>query len=362
MKIKEMNNSLKVTISNPEPKPLLEEIDVYVDKAEDKTAKSGVLFKEYTLSDSTGTITAKMFYGKNGVDTGMAFMVPGNVVKMTLKGEIFAGKPSYLVEKVTGIIPEAKKSDYQISIMPDIDRMQKYMVDMMKWLCEQDENYRIVLENTILLNDETYHKFMVWPAAIHHHHACKHGLLMHTFEVMRTAKRLAEVYVCEGVPIDLPFLMLAALLHDFGKIKEYNFDEETEVIEMSDDSGRNGHIVYMMDLLSKLMTESEAAEMAENNTWFKGYYEQVKNSDKKEFLDDLFRARLKQAIGSHHGKPEYGSPVEMETIEDYILNSADGISASMYTVRYNLVGVPAGATSDRIFELGNARLWNWRTN
>ena len=41
-------------------------------------------------------------------------------------------------------------------------------------------------------------------------------------------------------------------------------------------------------------------------------------------------ALLKHLILSHHGKKEYGSPMDMNTPEAYILNKADDLSAAMY--------------------------------
>ena len=42
---------------------------------------------------------------------------------------------------------------------------------------------------------------------------------------------------------------------------------------------------------------------------------------------------MKHCIFAHHGKKEYGSPIEPHCPEAYILNIADGLSAEMF--RYN---------------------------
>lgn len=356
MKIKEYLTNLKVTIENPNPETIKEDTAVLVKSCTDKTSKTGTLYKEFELSDDTGVIYAKMFYGKKTSSQSMAYLVPGNVAKVSLKGEIFNGKPSFIVDSCYGVVEDANPADYQPSILPDVEMMKKYLDSVITEL-RNDRDSRIILDHTICKDKETYQKFLVWPAAIAHHHACKYGLLMHTVEVIQNAVGIAERMNAENGPVqaDIKLIKLAALLHDFGKLHEYKFDPDKEVIEMNDDCTRNGHIQFTTTLLSKIMTKREADKMASENPSFAKY---VSAAGEDEFLDsDLFKERLIQIIASHHGKLEYGSLTTMQAYEDYIVNFADGISATLYSVRFALIGLSDGETSGKIFTLDNGVVW-----
>ena len=60
--------------------------------------------------------------------------------------------------------------------------------------------------------------------------------------------------------------------------------------------------------------------------------EPVKTQEQLDYEHEAV-ALLKHIILAHHGQKEWGSPIDMNIPEAYILNRADEISAEMY--RYN---------------------------
>ena len=109
---------------------------------------------------------------------------------------------------------------------------------------------------------------------------------------------LCEKYDCRYKEIAI----LAAKLHDIGKIYELYYDGPFKYTLRGE---MEGHIVIGTEMLDKAFL------------------------DNPRFYSDDFIIRMKGCIVQHHGKLEYGSPREMRMEESFILNSADSIDATM---------------------------------
>lgn len=152
-----------------------------------------------------------------------------------------------------------------------------------------------------LFNDEKlYEDFCNAPAAKGVHHNYLHGLLEHSLAVCRIADAIAGQYE-DQVSRDL--LVTAALLHDIGKVAEFDF---SRAIEYSDQGRLLGHII-----LGEKMVSDAIDRLGQSGT---------------EFPEKL-RLQLLHLVVSHHGEREFGSPVEPHTLEGFILNHADNIDA-----------------------------------
>lgn len=136
------------------------------------------------------------------------------------------------------------------------------------------------------------------PAAKMMHHACVGGLLEHTLAVARLAESICALYPS----LDRSLLMTGALLHDLGKLKEFNFDSFP--FEYSDRGRLVGHMVLGIEMMQ----------------------EAIKNiSGFPEELAD----RLKHLILSHHGRYEFGSPSLPMMQEAFALNFLDDLDAKI---------------------------------
>lgn len=76
------------------------------------------------------------------------------------------------------------------------------------------------LLRTMLLKQNRLDRFISAPASTSSHHDYKHGLLEHTVEVCLQALLLIDEGRAPG-DVDLSQLILQAILHDFGKLDEY---------------------------------------------------------------------------------------------------------------------------------------------
>lgn len=161
------------------------------------------------------------------------------------------------------------------------------------------------------------------------HHVGIGGNAMHTIEVTRIATMTAmtiQSFNDRLLCIDL--ILAGALLHDIGKLFTYKVNGP--VVEVTEPGHLLDHIT-----LGILIIRSAVEKLG------------------REYIDvgDL----LIHIIASHHGQLEYGSPVTPKFAEAYLVNMADGISASLDTLyaandKAEREGKPM---TDKLFTLSN---------
>ena len=158
------------------------------------------------------------------------------------------------------------------------------------------------LNDYFFKNEEFIERFKKGIGGLRQHHNYIGGLAEHTLNVMYMAKVLAYRYDCRFKEIAI----LAAKLHDIGKIEEYFVDGPFSVTMRGD---MEGHIVIGMGMIEEAFRIGGSI-----------YSEEFKN-------------RLKGCIVQHHGKPEYGSPKTINTEEAFVVHYADYIDATFNKVQ-----------------------------
>lgn len=179
-----------------------------------------------------------------------------------------------------------------------------------------DDGFRVQFERT--------------PASTSGHHAVIGGLLLHVFEVTSIARQTARTM---RASVDL--CVAGALLHDVGKVEAYEIGPGG--FGYTPCGLLLGHVV-----LGALMLERRLAAAGEP----------VCSSG--QLLE------LQHLILSHHGKLEYGSPVQPMTTEAEIIHWADEASAKatdmMDALDDNEAFADGGEMSRRIWRVGR-RVW-----
>ncbi|MBU1163075.1 MAG: HD domain-containing protein [Proteobacteria bacterium] len=150
-------------------------------------------------------------------------------------------------------------------------------------------------------DDEFVSKFKRAPAAKKMHHAYIGGLIEHTLSMTLLADKIATHY--KGIDRDL--LIASAILHDIGKIREFDYKVK---IDYSDEGRLLNHIVIGVQMIE----------------------EKLKNI--KNFPDEQ-ALLIKHMIVSHHGTREFGSPEPPKTIEAVLLNYIDEIDSKVNGIR-----------------------------
>ena len=187
-------------------------------------------------------------------------------------------------------ISQAKAREFEPSKFIPVCKVDKYtLIDEFVLLSDivKDTNYSNLLKHVV--NSYIFDMFTMAPGAKSIHHAYLHGLLEHSVNVTKKAVAMAD----KSVDIDL--LIAGALLHDIGKIDAY--DWSGCVITTANAGWLIGHIPMGILIISDFCQSG------------------ILTADQK--------LQLLHLIASHHGKLEYGSPVEPQTKEAIILHTAD---------------------------------------
>ncbi|WP_133015110.1 3'-5' exoribonuclease YhaM family protein [Clostridium cuniculi] len=247
-----------------------------------------VMFRDTTkvvciLADKTGEIKAT-------IQNKAGDILEGKVI------EIEGKKDTNLEVKKYTFVDEYNSIDYLPTVKRDIE-------DIMEEIELYTDEYIISREgkalNDYFFKDEDFlDKFKRGIGGVSMHHNYIGGLAEHTLGVMYLTIMLCERYDCRNKEIAI----LAAKLHDIGKIYELYYDGPFKYTLRGE---MEGHIVIGTEMLDKAF------------------------NDNPGFYSEDFITRMKGCIVQHHGKLEYGSPREMRMEEAFILNSADSIDATM---------------------------------
>ena len=93
---------------------------------------------------------------------------------------------------------------------------------------------------------------LIYPASLRFHHNYDGGLLDHTVEVVEISLKIADFLSKLGLKIDRDALVVAGLLHDFGKLEEYVFDERQKKWTHSFQRDRMDHSLFpILDFMEK---------------------------------------------------------------------------------------------------------------
>jgi 3'-5' exoribonuclease len=198
--------------------------------------------------------------------------------------------------------------------------------------CIDDPHLRQLVET--LLHDHA-DLFKKMQAAQNFHHAYTGGLIEHVWSMARVASMLADHYARYYQQLDPPLnkgvIVAAAILHDIGKLRELEYHPvEAKYTKVG---CLVGHVLIGRDLVH------EAAGKIE------GFPEET-------------LLLLEHAILSHHGKKEFGAPVEPQTLESLLVSFVDDLDAKMNAVaRKRIDCTTEGDFTDRIWPLDNRRFY-----
>jgi 3'-5' exoribonuclease len=258
--------------------------------------KDGEHFLSMVLADKTGTINAVAWDHverfKNQSSSGDFVRVQGTV------GEYKASR-QISVKGIESVLPEGIRYE---DFMPATRRNTQQMFDQLKKISEAMETIHYKQLMALFWQDEGFvDKFKLAPAAKKMHHAYLGGLLEHTLSLALLAEKVMKHY--GGIDKDL--LLTGAMLHDIGKVKEFEYERS---IDYSDEGRLITHIVIGIDMIEKKINQIE------------GFPEKA-------------GILLKHLIVSHHGSRELGSPQVPMTLEAVRLHYLDEIDSKINGIR-----------------------------
>ncbi|OGV96757.1 hypothetical protein A2W24_03650 [Microgenomates group bacterium RBG_16_45_19] len=160
----------------------------------------------------------------------------------------------------------------------------------------RDSNLKQLLQK-ILEDQQIVKGLTIAPGGKLWHHNYVGGLLEHTLKIVEICKKACELYPT----LDRDLLITAALLHDIGKISQYQVGS---FIDYSDEGRLIGHIVEGDRIVS-----DKIKQMPE--------------------FPEVLAMKLRHLILSHQGELQMGSPVVPQTLEAIVLHNADEMDAKV---------------------------------
>ena len=278
-----------------------------------KNDKNGKPYYEITVTDSFGSLDAKIWSDANWFDKSDPGMEPsapaqklpdekvkfvtGSTVGTDGKTTEFRGQLQFNFNKLTLLDQEKFPPSQYLprSPIPLEDLVSRYEELVSFCRPEVSNVLRAVYEG------DTWRQFRDWPAAVTHHHAYANGLLEHTLSVTDCAKSMAESLRTSGYDIDVDIVVAGGLLHDLGKLESYRMGS---IPEMTLEGAVLDHVA---------LGYSRFMELAE-----------------KKGLDSSLKLQLAHILLSHHGQREFGSPVVPATPEAIVVSSADELDFRLF--------------------------------
>jgi 3'-5' exoribonuclease len=258
--------------------------------------KDGEYFLSMVLADKTGAINAVAW---DQVERLKSQASAGDYVRV--QGIIGEYKASRQIS-VRNMECVAQDGIHSEDFMPASRRNPQQMFERLKKISEtiEADHYKKLM--ALFWQDDGFvEQFKRAPAAKKMHHAYLGGLLEHTLSLALLAEKVVDHYV--GIERDL--LLMGALLHDIGKVKEFEYDRS---IDYSEEGRLISHIVIGIDMIEKKIN-------------------QIENFPEKA------KILLKHLIVSHHGSRELGSPQVPMTLEAVMLHYLDEIDSKINGIR-----------------------------
>jgi 3'-5' exoribonuclease len=261
-------------------------------KCEIKLTKTNKQYLYLELGDKSLSLGANIW---DNFESFYKSVIPGEVVKVTGIMDEFQGTSQIKVISISkakpsnGVSPEdflpKSKRNFNEMEKEFFSRIDKISNSYLKQLMKQ------------IFNEENFKIYSKVPAGKAWHHSYIHGLLEHTLEIIKICDLMCSIHK----EINQDLLISGAMMHDFGKTEELNYEGN---FDYTDKGKLLGHIV-----ISAMYINEESKKI-------QGFPEDLKNC-------------LLHIVLSHQGKLEYASPVVPKTLEAITLYQADELSAKV---------------------------------
>ena len=247
------------------------------------------------LSDSTGTLPGVIWDDPLEIREQLN---KGDVVKIKGRLGSYREKPQVRIDKIRLV----EQGEYDLeSFIPstpkDIDDLTGRVMSLIDSIRDP---HLLELGKLIFNNPQLLQEFTKSPGGMKWHHPYLGGLLEHSVGVAEICDFVAEKHP----ELNRDLLVLAALLHDVGKIKEYS---ATTLIDFTDEGRLEGHIVIGERFVRNMC-------------------------DRIENFPANLRMLLSHLMLSHQGHKEFSSPVVPMIPEGFLLYYADEIDSKLNAV------------------------------
>lgn len=295
---------------------------VMLKTVEKKTSAKGGCYLDATIADKSGEMNAKLWDYSEAVHGEYE---SGSLVKLRGTVSKYNNVDQFRIERIRPVLPEdnVDVKDFIPSVSFDEEAMWNELYDIACGFA--DEDLKAIVINILTDKKEA---MLYWPAAFKMHHAVRGGLLCHTLSIVRLAESISQVYPF----VDKELLLAGAILHDIGKIEEFEISKAGLVTGYSTKGNLVGHLAGGAILVEK-------------------------TAEKLEITSEVPMLLAHMSL-SHHGDPEFGAAVLPQFLEAELLSQLDLMDATVYEITEATSAVEKGETTGRIFGLNNRKLYN----
>lgn len=252
-------------------------------------------FMSIVMGDKDARHEAKIFSIDDKIERDI---VSGRAYDAVVEVKSYKDSYSCIISSIQeSKIPKEEFMDW-VEGLEELKEQLKLIINNMESTVYKDIVTQILMSN--------YEKFCTWPAGRSQHHTQLGGLLLHTISVTRVAISIAAFYnkLYEENIFNIDLLKAACLLHDLGKIVEYEIDGSVGKAKFTADAALSSHIMESLKFIDALAVA-------------------------KNIMDSEEVKILKHCIAAHHGKLEWGSPIMPATPEALLLHRIDMIDADV---------------------------------
>jgi 3'-5' exoribonuclease len=253
------------------------------------------MFLKMRLADRTGEVAAFVWDHAEDVRSQITH---AEFVKVSGIARIFRDKFSINVNLLSSMDRDMVDPN---DFLPCTQKDRHLLLKELQSSIEKINNHHLRDLLGFFFNDTDWaREFSNAPAAKRMHQAYLGGLLEHTVNMLHLVPA-----VCSNYPqIDQDLLTTGVILHDIGKIEEYEYARR---INVSNEGHFLGHIILGIEMVARMI-------------------------DSLGSFPDELRLRLLHMIASHHGRHEWQSPEVPKTSEAVLLHQLDLMDAEAYKI------------------------------
>ena len=270
-----------------------------------KTARNGNTFLSLELGDSGGSFTTTCF-NDSAVFATVEALPEGSILRVSGKTDYFQDRFSPKLQAAEAIDAATAEAEGLLARLVELPPETEDALWAMLEEAVAAIGHSALRETVERVFQERGDAFRKAPAAISMHHAYRHGLLEHTVHMAKACRALLPLYP----EVDPDLAIAGTLLHDVGKLDEYEGDFSARVSRIGT---LQGHVVL------GFRTARKAALQAKLN-------------------EDL----TERLVLSHQGEKEWGAAAMAATPEAVFVSMVDNLDAKMGMVQRVLRNTPEG--------------------
>lgn len=296
-------------------------------KSVDKRVSSkGGAYLDLTLSDNSGEINGKIW---DYDEEAYGIYAVGDIVKVRGLVSKYNGADQIKIERIRKAVESdnINPADFVEQAAYDGEAMYNELVNIASSFNNKD-----LREITLKIYADHKDKLTYWPAAFRLHHAIRSGLMMHTLSIVRLCDSVCNMYPS----VNRELLIAGAMLHDVGKVYEYDVTGLGTANGYTTEGNLVGHLVKGAILIEKAAEEIGA--------------------------DEKIKMMLQHMMISHHGEPDFGAAVRPSFIEAEILSSLDSLDAKIYEMAEAVISTDLNGFSNKLWALDNRKMYNHGLN